>query len=603
MTGTGKEFHPKSNGLYGIGVLAILALAALPLLVRNEFYLDLLVMIFFWATLAGAWNLLGGFAGQISLGHTAYFGIGAYASTLLYLNFSLSPWIGLLAGAALSVLVAVFVGYPCFRLSSHFFALATIAFAEVLRLLAAYWRGLTKGGLGLLTPFKTGIGYFMFDNKQAYAYIALAFMLLMIFVSRAIKRSRFGFYLISLREDQDGAESLGVDTHRCKMVALIISVSFTSAMGTFYSQYFQFIDPEICFSISLSIQLPLLSIIGGLGTVLGPVVGAFLLTPIDVLLRGWLGGIFAGLNLIVYGTILIVAVMYFPIGVGGWFKIKWERWLKDWMGSPAISLKMDNAVTSLPPLRGPEESKTNGQVLFEVRSLEKHFGGLQAVHNLSFQIKRGEIVGLIGPNGAGKTTIFNLISGFYSADGGEMEFHGQRITGLAPPHKLCRKGIGRTFQIVKPFNNMSVLENIMVGVFCLLKDPRKSRIEALRIINFAGLSKHQFSPASSLTIADRKRLELARALATKPDLLLLDEVVAGLTPRETKELMSIIQSISAQGITILMIEHVMKAVMALSGRIIVIHHGEKIAEGTPAEVGENKAVIDAYLGKGFRRGK
>jgi branched-chain amino acid transport system permease protein len=603
MAAIEKELKNKSNAISLIIVLALLALVTLPLLVKNEFYLDLLVMIFFWATLAGAWNLLGGFAGQISLGHTAYFGIGAYTSTLLFLNFSISPWIGMFAGAALSILVATLVGYPCFRLSSHFFALATIAFAEVLRLLAAYWRGLTKGGLGLLTPFKPGFGYFMFDNKLAYAYIALAFMLLMIFVSWAIKGSRFGFYLISLREDQDGAESLGVNTHRCKMVALIISVFFTSVMGTFYSQYFQFIDPEICFSLSLSIQLPLLSIIGGLGTVLGPVVGAFLLTPIDVLLRGWLGGVFAGLNLIVYGAILIVAVMYFPTGVGGWFKIRWERFLKYKMLSPAISLKADIAITSLQPLKSPEDNRTNRQILFEVRSLEKHFGGLHAVRNLSFQINRGEIVGLIGPNGAGKTTIFNVISGFYPADSGEMEFNGQRITGLAPPHKVCQKGIGRTFQIVKPFNNMPVLENIMVGVFCRIKDPRKSRIEALGIIDFVGLSKHRFSQASSLTIPDRKRLELARALATKPDLLLLDEVVAGLTLRETKELMSIIQSISAQGVTILMIEHVMKAVMALSSRIIVIHHGEKIAEGTPAEVGENKAVIDAYLGKGFRRGK
>ena len=357
MTFFGREINHKSKALSAVIVLALLALAALPLLIRNEFYLDLLVMIFFWATLAGAWNLLGGFAGQISLGHTAYFGIGAYTSTLLYLNFSISPWIGMFAGAALSILVATVAGYPCFRLSSHFFALATIAFAEVLRLLASYWRGLTKGGLGLLTPFKPGLAYFMFDNKMAYAYIALAFMLLMVLVSWAIQRSRFGFYLISLREDQDGAESLGVDTHRCKMVALIISVFFTSAMGTFYSQYFQFIDPEICFSISLSIQLPLLSIIGGLGTVLGPVLGAFLLTPIDVLLRGWLGGVFAGLNLIVYGAILIGAVMYFPIGVGGWIKIRWERWLKDKMVSPAISLRPDSAITSLQPLKSPEENK------------------------------------------------------------------------------------------------------------------------------------------------------------------------------------------------------------------------------------------------------
>ena len=186
----------------------------------------------------------------------------------------------------------------------------------------------------------------MFNNKLAYAYIALAFMLLMIFVTWAIKRSRFGFYLISLREDQDGAESLGVNTHRCKMVALIISVIFTSVMGTFYAQYFQFIDPEICFSISLSIQLPLLSIIGGFGTLLGPVIGAFLLTPIDVLLRGWLGGVFAGLNLIVYGTILIVAVMYFPIGVGGWLKIRWERLLKNRMFTPPIPSKTGHACNS-----------------------------------------------------------------------------------------------------------------------------------------------------------------------------------------------------------------------------------------------------------------
>lgn len=587
----------------GIVVTIILVLILLPLLIKNEFYLDLLIMIFFWATMAGAWNLLGGFAGQISLGHTAYFGIGAYTSTLLFLNFSLSPWIGLFAGAGLSILVAVILGYPCFRLSSHFFALSTIAFAEVIRMIAAYWRGLTMGGVGLLVPFKPGFSNFMFDSKLPYAYIALAFMLLIVFVSWSIRRSRFGYYLISLREDQDGAESLGVNTHGRKMLVLIISVFFTSAMGTFYAQYFQFIDPEICFSLSLSTQLALLSIIGGLGTVLGPVAGAFLLTPIDVFLRGWLGGVFSGLNLIVYGAVLIVAVMYFPIGIVGWInKRRWGRSPKGDAATVGSPLKADSEIKSLHLLKNPGDKRTNGRVLFEARSISKRFGGLHAVRNLSFHVNHGEILGLIGPNGAGKTTVFNLISGFYAPDSGETEFNGQKITGLAPPHKVCQKGIGRTFQIVKPFNNMSVLENVMVGVFCHTKDAQKARMEALRIIDFVGLSRYGLFDASSLTIADRKRLELARALATKPDLLLLDEVVAGLTPKETNELISIIQSIAAQGVTILMIEHVMKAVMTLSNRIVVIHHGEKIAEGTPSEVGENKVVIDAYLGKEYQRG-
>ena len=405
-------------------VLAVLL--ALPLVVRNEFYLDLLVMIFFWATLAGAWNLLGGFAGQISIGHTAYFGIGAYTSTLLFLNYSLSPWLGLLAGGALSILVAAIVGYPCFRLSSHFFALATIAFAEVLRLVASYWRGLTKGGLGLLIPFKPGLASFMFQEKMAYAYVALGFMLAILLVSWAVKRSRFGFSLVSLREDQDGAESLGVNTHRCKMLTLIISAFFTSAMGTFYAQYFQFIDPEISFSLSLSIQLPLLSIIGGLGTVMGPVVGAFLLTPIDVLLRGWLGGVSAGLNLIVYGAILdgvgnVISPSGWLVGskrkrTGGPSKRQWSR------GAPGPRPSdVAPSGVSLPDTSRP----SSGQVLFQARSLGKRFGGLQAVRDLTFHINRGEIVGLIGPNGAGKTTVFNLISGFIPPDTGEVEFKGE----------------------------------------------------------------------------------------------------------------------------------------------------------------------------------
>lgn len=586
-------FHPK----FYFPLMILIFLSVLPILPRNPFYEDLIVMIFFYGTLAAAWNLVGGFAGQISLGHTAFFGIGAYTSTLLYLNFALSPWFGMLVGAGLSVLVAIGIGVPCFRLKSHFFALATIAFAEVLRLVASYWRDLTKGGVGLLIPFKPGIEYFMFRSKLPYAYIALAMMLLMILVSYIIRNSRFGFYLVSLREDQDAAESLGVKASRYKLLALIISVFFTSIAGTFYAQYLLFIDPFTLFSLTFSIELALFTIIGGLGTIIGPILGAFVLTPLDVLLRGWLGGVSAGLNFIVYGFVLMVAVVYFPRGIAGWIRTWYGPFLVKLPGarlspateesiySPAITAESSN----------PEDEEMKSP-LFEAESLNKHFGGLAAVKDVSFRIEKGEILGLIGPNGAGKTTIFNLITGFLSPNSGKVEFKGERITGLKPPHKVCLKHIGRTFQLVKPFKGMTVLENVMVGAFSRIKKAKEAREEAIKILDFIGLSGHRDSLASSLTVADRKRLELGRALATRPELLLLDEVVAGLNPRETEEIIRIIRAISNRGITLFVIEHVMKAIMTLSHRIIVLHHGEKIAEGTPAEISKDKRVIDAYLG-------
>ncbi len=586
--------------------LALLVLVSvLPVLPRNPFYEDLIVMIFFWGTLAAAWNLVGGFAGQISLGHTAFFGIGAYSSTLLWLRLGLTPWLGMFAGAGLAILVAVAIGYPCFRLRSHFFALATIAFAEVIRHIASYWRGLTEGGVGLLIPFRPGIGNFMFRGKIPYAYIALGLMLLIILVSYVIRSSRFGFYLISLREDQDAAESLGVNTSWCKLVALMISVLFTAIAGTFYAQYLLFIDPDTVFSLPLSIELALLTIIGGLGTVTGPIIGAFILTPLDVLLRGWLGGISAGLNFIVYGTVLVVAVIYFPRGIAGWLSTWYETLLGRLPGARLCGSN-EGAPGFPAPGYGPSQvgspgsdDEDTGPPLFQARSLSKRFGGLAAVRDVGFQIKKGEILGLIGPNGAGKTTIFNLITGFLTPDSGRIEFKGEEITGLGPPHKVCMKHIGRTFQLVKPFNNMTVLENVMVGVFSRVRGATDAREEATKVLSFIGLLRHRDFLASSLTHADRKRLELGKALATRPELLLLDEVVAGLNPREIEEIIGIIRAISGRGITLLIIEHVMKAIMTLSDRVIVVHHGEKIAEGTPEEISRNKRVIDAYLGEEY----
>jgi branched-chain amino acid transport system ATP-binding protein len=297
---------------------------------------------------------------------------------------------------------------------------------------------------------------------------------------------------------------------------------------------------------------------------------------------------------------LMVAVKYFPLGISGWVRTWYGPLLQKLPGGRQVLKIEAAAVPSAVAAKSSAAAQAQPNAsFFEVRSLSKRFGGLVAVRDVSFQVPKGKIIGLIGPNGAGKTTIFNLVTGFISPDSGEVLFQGETITALNPPHQICLKRIGRTFQVVKPFRGMTVLENTMVGAFARLQNAQEARRLALEILDFIGLSKHHGLPASSLTIADRKRLELGRALATRPDLLLLDEVVAGLNPRETEEIIGMIKKISDQGITILMIAHVMKAVMALSHRVVVLHHGDKIAEGTPLEISRDKRVIEAYLGEEY----
>jgi len=246
-----------------------------------------------------------------------------------------------------------------------------------------------------------------------------------------------------------------------------------------------------------------------------------------------------------------------------------------------------------------EEDINKRPILFEVKGLTKRFGGLIAVNNIDFKIKQGDILGLIGPNGAGKTTIFNLVSGFLVPDSGKVLFKGKDITNIKSPHKICTAKIGRTFQVVKPFQKMTVLENVMVGTFAVIMDRERAEKKARQLINFVGLNKCVDYLAENLTIAHRKKLELCRALATEPELLLLDEVMAGLNPKETEEIINLVRKISEQGVTLLVIEHIMQVIMTLSHQIVVLNYGKKIAEGIPKEISKNRKVIDAYLGEEY----
>jgi branched-chain amino acid transport system permease protein len=307
------RFIPRSS-LYLLAGLAVLA-AAVALTVKDKFYLHLLIMMLFYAATSSAWNIVGGFAGQLSLGHAAFFGIGAYTSTLLFINLGLSPWVGMLIGAVVATVVSGVIGYPSFRLRGPFFTLVTIAFAEVLRILTLYAHDLTKGSIGISVPFRPAPGNFIFRQLSAYAFVALAFLAITVLVSLRIEHSRLGYYLAALREDEDAAQALGIDTARYKLVAVLVSAFLTSLAGTFYAQYIFYIEPFQTFSLDFSVLLAMMAIIGGVGTVWGPVAGAFLVTPLQEVLQAKLGGALQGLHLVIYGAVLIVVVIVLPQGI------------------------------------------------------------------------------------------------------------------------------------------------------------------------------------------------------------------------------------------------------------------------------------------------
>ncbi len=583
--------------------LIALVFLFLPLLLtQNAFYLNLYFLVFMFAGLSSAWNIIGGLGGQLSLGHSAFYGLGSYTCSLLFVKYGVPPMLGLLVCTGLSVILAAIIGHPCFRLKGPFFTLATIAVGEVLLLLAVYFRGLTAGSEGLSIPFKPSILNLCFDSKRPYAVEAFCFMLFALGVSTWVKRSRLGYQLVALLDEDQAAESLGINTSRVKMAGLAISGALTALGGGVFAQYVLFLEPHSEFSLTASINLALTSMVGGLGTIVGPVIGSFLLIPLQEFLRVWLGGSFQGLYFVIYGTLLILVVMFMPRGILDFFSRPY-RWLLAHLpvfSGPSPPKRLDRPFVSSARFGMFEAiGKPESLPIIEVESLSKRFGGLSAITDLSFSVRAGEIFGIIGPNGAGKSTLFNVLSSVYRQDSGVVKFQGKNLSSFNKSHLVCRLGIGRTFQLVKPFENITVLENVMVGAFCRHTKSSEASGLALDILNFLGMLDKKDAFGHTLTLADKKRLELARALATGPEVLLLDEVMAGLTSYEIGEATDLIKKIRDHGLTVLVVEHVMQAIMSLSDKVMVLAEGQKIMEGTPQEVIQDQRVIRAYLGKGY----
>ena len=568
----------------------------------SGFWQHIFVTIFVFAAMACAWNILGGFAGQLSLGQTIFYGIGGYAGAMLNQHFGLIPWFGMLAGAAVSVAVAIFIAWPCLRLRGPFFALSTIAFLEVIRLLAIHFKDFTGGSAGLPVPMfvgtemRIGWAWMLFREKENYLIIAFGLLVLAVGASWLVRNSRLGFYLVAVREREDAARAVGVNTTSVKLAAFALSAALTSLVGTFHGIYLNFIDPETMFSLPTAIQVAMFALIGGLGTVTGPIWGTLLVVPIAEAARGWLGAAANGLHGLVYGLVLVGVVLTMPKGLVG----SVGPWLKRRFGGAADADAAGRIEAPAPAAPG-EERPPVGEPLLEARNLTKRFGGLVATNDVSITLREGEVLGVIGPNGAGKTTLFNLLSGFLPPSAGSVRIRAADGSWVSPasPHGFAAAGVARTFQIVQPFTGLSVRENIMLGAFHGTRNAAEARRIAEEVAATVGLSALLDAEARSLTVGGAKRLEVARALAMRPRILLLDEVMAGLNPADVQQAVELIKRVRDSGVSVIAIEHVMAAVMALSDHIVVINSGRLIAEGSPTEIARNPAVIEAYLGEEY----
>jgi branched-chain amino acid transport system permease protein len=318
-------FIPLAREFHLFKVLLLVAMLAAPVAFPDPYVLGIITLTFLWAAAALAWNISGGYAGQFSIGHAAFYGIGAYTSTILYLRFGVSPWLGLLVGAALCAAIAAVLAWVTMRLRGSFFIMATLAFWAVTHIAAINWRGITNGTSGLFIPLEPGWFNFVFNNKQVYAYIALSMMVIFYSISRAIESGRFGYELVAFRENDDAARAIGIRTLRARILAFCLSAALTAICGTFHAQYYLYLDPDGAVSLFFSLQVALLAIVGGMGTAYGSILGSLLITPLSLVLQGSLGGQVSGLNVFVYSTLVIIILLVLPRGIGPAVLDYWRR--------------------------------------------------------------------------------------------------------------------------------------------------------------------------------------------------------------------------------------------------------------------------------------
>jgi len=538
-------------------------------------------------------NLLVGYTGQVSLGHAGFYAIGAYTAALLATKAGLGFWATIPVALVLSAIAGVLIAIPSFKLEGPYLSMVTIAFGIIVHSALIEWDGLTGGTQGVLNiPRISWFGQKLPLERQFFV-IATA-VLLITLLMRNLTRSPWGRNLVAVRSNPIAAQAVGLDTAFVKTIAFTLSAAIAGLAGVLFAFLQGFISPE-AFDFDQSIFFLTGVMFGGAGLTAGPIAGGLLTTFLPELLQE-----FADYRLIVYGLMIVLSLYFLPHGLMG-IVTRWRPVGAAQRGGRALEVAKAFEVRPPPSSRGP---------VISLRNVQMAFGGVRALNGVGFDVHPGEVAAVIGPNGAGKTVLLNVLCGYYAPTEGEIRLQGRRIDG-ASPQRIARAGVARTFQTAQLFSELSVLDNVRLGFAprsdkllfdCLVASPRMARkdhemrADAESLLQFVGYAGDPNAPAASLPLGHQRLVEIARALASNPLLVVMDEPAAGLNPTEVNELKTLIRKIGDHGIAVLLVEHHMDLVMELSRRIVVLDYGVKIAEGEPDLIRKNPEVVAAYLG-------